>query len=82
MRQVIEAVDGPIALNVCLCEEKVSRRKPWCPSHPVWVRAQAAMLAVLESAQVLDLAEQGAVNEFTLVATSCLAPAMTSSAAN
>jgi len=82
MRQVIEAVDGPVALNVCLCEGKVCKRKAWCPSHPVWVRAQAAMLAVLESAQVQDLAEQGAVNEFTLVAKCCMAPAMTSPAAD
>jgi Rrf2 family protein len=72
MRAVIEAVDGPIVLNVCLCEGKSCRRKAWCPSHPVWAQAQGAMLAVLEGAHIQELAEQGAMNEFTLVAQSCI----------
>lgn len=53
MREVIEAVDGPIRLNVCL--EGPCTRQRWCPAHPVWVKAQQAMLAVLEGAQVSEL---------------------------
>jgi Rrf2 family protein len=56
MRDVIEAVDGPIHLNVCLTSGKACARQDWCPAHPVWVRAQEAMLAVLEAARVEDLA--------------------------
>lgn len=55
MRQVIEAIDGPICLNVCLNGSKDCERKPWCPAHPVWVRAQRAMLDVLMSVTVAGM---------------------------
>ena len=58
MREVIEAVDGPIRLNVCLAEDGSCRRKSWCPAHPVWQRAQKAMLEVLSAATVAELAVQ------------------------
>jgi Rrf2 family protein len=56
MREVIEAVDGPIRLNVCLTSGKSCPRVSWCPAHPVWAEAQQAMLSVLESARIRDLA--------------------------
>lgn len=56
MRDVVEAIDGPIHLNVCLSERRSCPRKDWCPAHPVWVKAQDALLAVLDSAMVADLA--------------------------
>jgi Rrf2 family protein len=56
MRDVIEAVDGPIHLNLCLTSGKACARQNWCPAHPVWVRAQEAMLSVLEAARIEDLA--------------------------
>lgn len=56
IRQVIEAVDGPIRLNVCLLHGKGCARKSWCPAHPVWADAQNAMLNVLGSARIADLA--------------------------
>lgn len=60
MRAVIEAIDGPIILNVCLSDGQPCARAAWCPSHPVWARAQAAMLNVLESAKIIDLARLSA----------------------
>jgi len=58
MFQVIEAVDGPICLNVCLSAERGCRRSSWCPAHPVWARAQQAMLNVLKQVSVAELAAQ------------------------
>ena len=58
MRQVIEAVDGPICLNVCLNASKSCDRKSSCPAHPVWARAQRAMLDVLMSVTVSAMAEK------------------------
>lgn len=55
MREVIEAVDGPIRLNLCLGRDTACTRQHWCPAHPVWARAQEAMLGVLESARISDL---------------------------
>jgi DNA-binding IscR family transcriptional regulator len=56
MLQIIEAIDGPICLNVCLSGGKDCNRKSTCPAHPVWARAQRAMLDVLISATVASLA--------------------------
>ncbi|MGD0632092.1 MAG: Rrf2 family transcriptional regulator [Terracidiphilus sp.] len=54
--EVIEAIDSPIHLNVCLRNRKSCNRKVSCPAHPVWIKAQAAMLEVLSAAIVADLA--------------------------
>ena len=58
MRQVIEAIDGPICLNVCLNGGKDCDRKSDCPAHPVWARAQRAMLDVLMSVTVSGMASR------------------------
>ena len=58
MREVIEAIDGPIRLNVCLNGGKDCERKSWCPAHPVWARAQRAMVDVLMSVTVSALASK------------------------
>ena len=57
MLEVIEAVDGPICLNVCLLSGKSCHRKATCPAHPVWARAQVAMLQVLSEAMIAQMAE-------------------------
>lgn len=56
MREVIEAIDGPICLNVCLISGLSCARKAWCPAHPVWIEAQQAMLDVLSKALIAELA--------------------------
>jgi Rrf2 family protein len=56
MLLVIEAIDGPLSLNTCLVSDRSCSRQKWCPAHPVWVRAQQAMLDVLSAAMVADLA--------------------------
>jgi len=63
MRQVIEAIDGPLCLNVCLATERSCSRQAWCPAHPVWARAQEAMLSILETATIADLAAQASAVE-------------------
>ncbi len=58
MREVIEAVDGPICLNVCLVHGRSCARKAHCPAHPVWARAQQAMFDVLSHVTIRALAAQ------------------------
>jgi len=58
MLEVIEAIDGPICLNVCLVSGRSCHRKAHCPAHPVWAQAQLAMLEVLSGAKVADLASE------------------------
>jgi Rrf2 family protein len=58
MFRVIEAIDGPICLNVCLSSGRGCERRSWCPAHPVWARAQLAMVSVLKEVTVAELAAQ------------------------
>ena len=60
MRAVIEAIDGPIRLNVCLFSGASCSRKLHCPAHPVWTSAQEAMMAVLDASNIAALAIQAA----------------------
>jgi Rrf2 family protein len=60
MYDVIEAIDGPIHLNTCLISGENCGRKPHCPAHPVWVRAQQAMMDVLTSASISEMAGEQA----------------------
>ena len=56
MRDIIEAVDGSICLNVCLLPGRSCSRKAHCPAHPVWAQAQRVMLDVLAGTTVASLA--------------------------
>lgn len=55
---VVEAIEGPICLNVCLADGKDCERVEHCPAHPVWARAQRAMLDVLKKASIAQMASQ------------------------
>jgi len=56
IREVVEAVDGPINLNVCLIHGKGCERRSHCPAHTVWSDAQSAMLKVLNASTIAELA--------------------------
>lgn len=58
MREVIEAVDGPLHLNVCMISDKSCVRQRWCLAHPVWVEAEAALMQILTRTIIADLASQ------------------------
>ena len=60
MLGVIEAIDGPIFLNICLISGKECGRMPECPAHPVWVQAQHAMFDVLNRATIASMAGEAA----------------------
>jgi len=58
VRQVVEAIDGPISLNLCLLSGSACSRQSRCTVHRVWFEAQAAMLLVLDAARIGDLGAQ------------------------
>jgi Rrf2 family protein len=58
MLDIIQAIDGPIHLNVCLRDEPACERMAQCAAHPVWEQAQAAMLSVLGAAAIGELANR------------------------
>jgi len=55
--EVVEAIEGPIRLNVCLGSEIACHRQTWCPAHVVWQQAQEAMTGVLKNTTIAELAE-------------------------
>ena len=59
--EVVEAVEGPIRLNLCLTSDHACTRQGWCPAHGVWAEAQSALLQVLRDATLSDLAQQAAM---------------------
>ena len=61
--EVVEAIEGPIRLNVCLGSERACTRQDWCPAHDVWVDAQAAVAQVLRDVNISGLAEQAAARK-------------------
>jgi Rrf2 family protein len=54
--QVVETMEGPIQLNVCVSGGPGCRRQGWCPAHMVWAEAQAALTQVLRNASIGKLA--------------------------
>ncbi len=56
LRQIIEAIEGPIAINRCLAPWEGCERADTCPVHPVLARAQEQLLAVLDGTTLSDLA--------------------------
>ena len=50
LKNIVEAVEGPVALNQCLVADDPCEKAETCPVAPVWREAQKRLLAVLESA--------------------------------
>lgn len=59
MRQIIEAMDGPIALNTCLLLPGECPRESICPIHEIWVKTQDELLRGLESITLSKLVTRG-----------------------
>jgi Rrf2 family protein len=61
MLEIIEAVEGPVRLNLCLTGPQACERQNCCPAHAVWAEAQTAMTQVLQKATIGRLAEEAAL---------------------
>jgi Rrf2 family iron-sulfur cluster assembly transcriptional regulator len=57
IRDVIEAIEGPTYLNVCLLGDGECSRDNICPVHAIWEEAQGKMMDVLSRANFADLAK-------------------------
>ena len=56
LREVIEAIEGSIALSRCLAPWEGCDRKDTCPLYPVLAEAQEQLLVRLDRATLQDLA--------------------------
>jgi Rrf2 family transcriptional regulator, iron-sulfur cluster assembly transcription factor len=58
MREIIEALEGPIALNRCLLRKGECEVEKICPLHPVWEEVQQRFLEILDRTTMEDLANR------------------------
>lgn len=58
LRQVVEAVEGPIMPNRCLSGEGQCSREDECMVHPVWRKVQGEIASILDSVTLEDLAKE------------------------
>jgi Rrf2 family protein len=59
---VVELVEGPLQINLCLGGEASCDLSSWCGAHPIWNEAQAALKNVLASASIARLARDSMAN--------------------
>ena len=59
---VVEMVEGPLQINLCLAGEASCDLSSWCGAHPIWNDAQAALKKVLASASIARLARDSMTN--------------------
>ncbi len=59
MKQIIEVMDGPIALNTCLILPGECPRLSICPVHEIWQKAQQNLLETLEGITLARLVARG-----------------------
>jgi Rrf2 family protein len=55
LRQIVEATEGPMAINRCLLKKGRCKHANTCAVAPVWRQAQDAMLAVLSDVTLAKL---------------------------
>ncbi len=61
-RQVIEAVEGPISLNLCIARQRECAVLSSCTMQRVWVEGQRRMLEVFDSTTLEDAQLPSAMN--------------------
>ena len=55
IRQIVEAVQGPLVMNDCTADDVVCPRSSGCCYHPIWSGAQALMHSYLDSVTLDDV---------------------------
>ncbi len=55
LRQILEAVEGPICLNICLLRPQECKRDAICPAHDFWGQLQTLLVEQLEATTLATL---------------------------
>ncbi len=55
---VLEAIEGKLALNICVSEKKKCTFSKHCPSHILWMNVQSRVVDALKKANFDDLSRQ------------------------
>ena len=54
--EIIEAVEGEMALNKCLIDKEFCSNERWCTVHTLWCEAQNNLRTILSSKSIAELA--------------------------
>lgn len=57
LREVIEAVEGPICVNRCVIDASFCDRSGNCTVHPVWHRVQNQVRGILDGVSLAELCD-------------------------
>ena len=57
LRDIVEAVEGPIIPNRCLVRKGTCERDEICSVHQVWKKVQEEVVQILDSVTIRELAE-------------------------
>lgn len=55
---VLEAIEGKLALNICVSDKKKCSFSKHCPSHILWMNVQARVVDTLKKANFDELSRQ------------------------
>ena len=58
MLHIIEAIEGPVCLNVCLIRPQECNRDRICPGHEVWSRLQTMIIEALQNTNLANLVDE------------------------
>ena len=56
--EIIQAVEGDMALNKCLIDKTFCSDQRWCTIHTLWCEAQAQLKEILSSKSIAQLAKE------------------------
>jgi Rrf2 family transcriptional regulator, iron-sulfur cluster assembly transcription factor len=56
--EIIEAVEGEMALNKCLIDKAFCSNDRWCTVHTLWCDAQKKLRIILSSKSIAELARE------------------------
>lgn len=59
LRHIVEAVEGPLCINICLVRPHECPRDRLCPAHGFWGQLQQSIADQLEAVSVADLVAEG-----------------------
>lgn len=59
IRQIVEAVQGPLVMNDCTADDGVCPRMDGCCYHPLWMGAQELLRSYLDSVTLDDVVNHG-----------------------
>ncbi len=59
MKQVMEAIEGPMTINICVSGDGDCHRENFCPATSIWKELQDSIEEILDNCNFEDLAKKG-----------------------